>query len=60
MENWAFFNPKTIFTKLLIQLCSDIVGKKGNHFAVTVLFDVDYFTMGEFEGQAAVTESGAV
>ena len=34
--------------------------KNGNNVTVAVLFDVDYSTMGEFEGQAAVTESGAV
>ena len=34
--------------------------KNGNNADFAVLFDVDYSIMGEFEGQAAVTESGAV
>ena len=42
------------------KLCSDLIGKKSNNFSVAVLFDVDYSTMGEFEGQTAVTVTGAV
>ena len=39
---------------------SNIVGKKNNQVAVAVLFDVDQSTLGEFEGQAAVTKSEAI
>ena len=56
----GFLIPKTIFRVLHLKLCSDVVGKKSNNFSVAVLFDVDYSTMGEFEGQTAVTVTGAV
>ena len=52
MDCWAFLIPGTIFTMLPL--------KNGNNVDLAVLFDVDYSIMGEFEGQAAVTESGAV
>ena len=52
MDCWAFLIPGTIFTMLPL--------KNGNNVDFAVLFDVDYSIMGEFEGQAAVTESGAV
>ena len=52
MDCWAFLITGTIFTMLPL--------KNGNNVDFAVLFDVDYSIMGEFEGQAAVTESGAV
>ena len=50
----------TIFTMLHLKFSSDITDKKGNYVTVAVLVDVDYSTMGEFEEQAAVTDSRAV
>ena len=52
MDCWAFLIPGTIFPMLPL--------KNANNVDFAVLFDVDFSIMGEFEGQAAFTESWAI